>query len=431
MAFSQVESRRYFDKARRYLVGGVNSPVRAFKSVGGTPVVMEKGKGPHLWDLDGNRYVDYVLSWGPLVLGHAHPAVLKAIQQAARKGTSFGACHSLELELAWLVRQAFPSMQKVRFVSSGTEATLSALRLARGVTGRDHILKFEGCYHGHADSLLVKAGSGAATLGVPDSAGVPRPVAACTLTLPYNDIQAVKRLFRKIGGQIAGVIVEPVAGNMGLVPPQSGFLETLRQETQKYGSLLIFDEVMTGFRVALGGAQEVFGIKPDLTCLGKVLGGGLPCAALGGRAEVMDFLAPLGPVYQAGTLSGNPLAMAAGIATLRHCLKPGFYRRLSETGRHLAEGWKRVFKKRKVPAQVHCLGSMFGVFFREGEVTDFSSAKGSDARLFARYFHAMLQEGVYLAPSQFESGFVSAAHGPREVGFTLRATEKALKKAAA
>lgn len=421
------KSKAYFAKAQKRLVGGVNSPVRAFQSVGGTPVIVKRGKGPHFWDLDGNRYIDYVLSWGPLILGHAPKPVLAAVARAAKNGTSFGACHELELELAEAVRKLVPSMEKVRFVSSGTEATLSALRLARGYTGRPAIVKFEGCYHGHGDSLLVKAGSGAATLGIPDSKGVTKAQAQDTLTLPYNDIPALKKLFKKHGKKIAALIVEPIVGNMGMVLPQPGFLQALRSETRKAGALLIFDEVMTGFRVAPGGAQGLYGIKPDLSCFGKVIGGGLPVGAFGGKASIMNHLAPLGPVYQAGTLSGNPLAMAAGVATLKACAAPGFYQTLEKRLRRLTMGWSWLFARYGIPAQIIRQGSMFGIYFSADPVLNFSDAKKSDAALFVRFFHAMLQQGVYLAPSAFEAGFISVAHTDAVIDQTLKATEKALK----
>jgi glutamate-1-semialdehyde 2,1-aminomutase len=427
---SNSKSQAYFKRAEKVLVGGVNSPVRAFRSVGGTPVVFDKAKGARFWDLDGNAYIDYVLSWGPLILGHAHPAVLKAVQAAAARGTSFGACHPLEAELAERVRDAYPSCEKLRFVSSGTEATLSALRLARGVTGRPFILKFEGCYHGHGDSLLVKAGSGAATQGTPDSKGVIPQLATYTLTVPYNDLSAVARQFKLHGRQIAAVIVEPVVGNMGFVRPQPAFLDGLRKACDQSGSLLIFDEVMTGFRVAYGGAQARFNVKPDITCLGKVIGGGLPAAAFGGRKALMDELAPLGGVYQAGTLSGNPVAMAAGLATLKICGKPGFYDGLGQAMDSLLSGWQRLFDQAGIPAQVDGLGSMFGVFFNKLPVRNFDEAKASDLTFFKKYFHAMLEQGVYLAPSAYEAGFISSSHGPALIRQTLKATERALTRLA-
>jgi glutamate-1-semialdehyde 2,1-aminomutase len=413
-------------RAAKVLVGGVNSPVRAFKGVGGTPVVLDRAKGPHFWDLDGNRYIDYVLSWGPLILGHAPKPVLSALRQAAAKGTSFGACHKLEAELAEQVRDLYPSCQKLRFVSSGTEATLSALRLARGATGRPYILKFEGCYHGHGDSLLVKAGSGAQTLGTPDSKGVTAETAQHTLTAPYNDLGAVKRLFKAHGARIAAVIVEPVAGNMGFVRPVPGFLKGLRSICDAWRSLLIFDEVMTGFRVGLGGAQGLYRIRPDLTCLGKVLGGGLPAAAFGGRRELMDQLAPLGPVYQAGTLSGNPLALAAGLATLKVIRRRGFYSGLSQRLHSLLSGWQRLFDQAGIPVQIDGEATMFGLYFSAKPVRDLAGAKASDSAFFAKLYHALLAQGVYLAPSAYEAGFISAAHGAAQIRATHRATERAL-----
>jgi glutamate-1-semialdehyde 2,1-aminomutase len=421
------KSAAYFKKASALLVGGVNSPVRAFKGVGGTPVVVAKGKGPYFWDLDGNRYIDYVLSWGPLILGHAPAVQVKAVQQAALKGSSYGACHELELELALALRKAVPSMEKIRFVSSGTEATLSALRLARGFTGRAGIVKFEGCYHGHGDALLVKAGSGAATLGIPDSQGVTKGQAQDTYTLPYNDIPALKALFKKRGKKIAALIVEPVVGNMGFVLPEKGFLEALRRETKKAGALLIFDEVMTGFRVGLGGAQGLYKIKPDLTCLGKVIGGGLPVGAFGGRAAIMDYLAPLGPVYQAGTLSGNPLAMASGLATLKALSRPGFYAELGKRMEQLGEGLRSCFAKYGIPAQVNWQGSMFGIYFSSQPVANFGQAQASNRAFFSRFFHALLEQGVYLAPSAFEAGFISSSHTDSVIRDTLKRVEKALK----
>ncbi len=422
------KSARYMKAAMRRMVGGVNSPVRAFGGVGGIPVAIAKAKGAYIWDLDGKRRVDYVLSWGPLVLGHAPVPVLSALRKTMTRGTSFGASHPLELELAEAVCKLMPSLEKIRFVSSGTEATLSALRLARGITGRDDILKFEGCYHGHGDSLLAKAGSGIATLGLPGSPGVPKDFAKHTLTLPYNDSAGVKALFKRHGRKIAAVIVEPVAGNMGLVLPQAGFLETLRAETRKAGALLIFDEVMTGFRVSLAGAQGRYGIKPDLTCLGKVIGGGLPVGALGGSARFMNQLAPLGPVYQAGTLSGNPLAMAAGLATLKSWSKPGVFQKAEAALSQLCQGWSELFAEAHLSARVTQAGTMFGIYFSALEVTDFEGAKRSDVAFFKHYFHAMLDEGVYLAPSAFEAGFMSSAHSPQVLRETLTATRRALVK---
>ena len=419
------KSRALFAEAVTLLPGGVDSPVRAFKAVGGEPLFIERGEGPWLFDVDGNRYIDYVLSWGPLVLGHAHPRVLAAIVEAASRGTSFGAPSPLELDLALLVRGLMPSVQMIRFVNSGTEAVMSALRLARAYTGRDKIVKFTGGYHGHADMLLVQAGSGAATLGLPDSPGVPAAVTADTLACAYNDLRGVEELFDRQRGKIAAVIVEPVAGNMGVVLPAPGFLQGLRAVTKADGALLIFDEVMTGFRVHPGGAQALFGVVPDLSVLGKVIGGGLPVGAYGGRRDIMELVAPAGPMYQAGTLSGNPLAMSAGIATLKELVIPGVWGRLEKTTRELAEGLSRAGRAAGVPLQVSHAGSMFGLFFSGEPVTDWDSARKSDTGRFSRYFRRMLEEGIYLAPSQFEAGFVSTAHGPAEVEATLKAAELA------
>jgi glutamate-1-semialdehyde 2,1-aminomutase len=408
-------SDKLWQEAARLLPGGVNSPVRAFRGVGGTPFFTQRAKGARLWDVDGNEYIDYVCSWGPMILGHAHPAVVRAVQEAARDGTSFGTPNPREVRLAQLVCEAFPSIQKVRFVNSGTEAVMSAIRLARGFTKRDKILKFEGCYHGHSDSLLVKAGSGAATFDVPDSAGVPADFARNTLTLPLNDFAALDTVNWR---DIACVIIEPVPANMGLIPLKDGFLAKLRQLTADNGALLILDEVISGFRVAKGGAQELFGIRADLTTLGKIIGGGLPVGAFGGRADVMDCLAPGGPVYQAGTLSGNPLAMAAGIATLEE-LKD--YAKLERLTASLCDEWKKI-----VPGNHKRVGSLFCTFFTERDVTDYASAKTSDTKKYAKFFHGMLERGVYLAPSQFEVGFMSLAHTEADIEATLRAAREAV-----
>ncbi|MBI5197075.1 MAG: glutamate-1-semialdehyde 2,1-aminomutase [Nitrospirae bacterium] len=421
------QSGRWFEEAQKLIPGGVNSPVRAFKAVGGNPIFIEKASGCRITDADGNEYIDYVLSWGPMILGHAHPKVSEALKQAVDRGTSYGAPTTREVELARLIHQAFPSMEMVRMVSSGTEAMMSAIRLARGFTGRHKILKFEGCYHGHADSLLVKAGSGAATLGIPDSPGVPPDFAKNTLTAPYNDLQAVRKILEQEGREIACLLVEPVAGNMGVVPPREGFLEGLRELTRQHGILLIFDEVMTGFRVARGGAQELYGIRPDLTCLGKIIGGGLPVGAFGGKREIMERLAPLGPVYQAGTLSGNPLAMTAGIETLKILDTPGLYQKLDQLSGVLETGLRDLAKRSGVPSYVTRVGSMLCAFFTGGPVIDYASAKKSDTARFARFFSAMLEEGVYIAPSQFEAIFLSTAHGEPEIEQTLRAADKAFR----
>jgi glutamate-1-semialdehyde 2,1-aminomutase len=420
-------SRKLHARASRVIPGGVNSPVRAFKSVGGEPPHIVRGKGPRIWDADGNEYIDYVGSWGPLILGHAHPAVVAAIEKTNRDGSSFGACTPMEAELAEEVIRAFPSIDKIRFVSSGTEATMSAIRVARAFTRRKYIIKFEGCYHGHADSLLVKAGSGVATLGIPGSAGVLEEQAHFTLALPFNQQPAVEEAFAKFKDQIACVIVEPVVGNMGCVPPREGYLEFLRKITAQQGTVLIFDEVMTGFRVALGGAQELYKIKPDLTTLGKIIGGGLSVGAYGGRAEIMDMIAPLGPVYQAGTLSGNPLAMAAGLATLGELKNnPGLYRQLEQRTSALVDGVLDAAKKKKVPLCANRVGSMFTWFFQAGPATDWDSAAKSDTQAFARFHGAMLEKGIYLPPSQFEAIFVSAAHTKDDIERTIAVAEQAI-----
>ncbi|UZR27559.1 glutamate-1-semialdehyde 2,1-aminomutase [Methylococcus mesophilus] len=420
-----LDSTTLFADANRFIPGGVNSPVRAFRGVGGTPVFVERAEGPYLYGADGKAYIDYVGSWGPMVLGHAHPDVLQAVHDAVDRGLSFGAPTVSETAMAKTVCALVPSLDRVRMVSSGTEATMSAIRLARGYTGRDKIVKFEGCYHGHSDSLLVKAGSGALTLGVPSSPGVPAGLAEHTLTLPYNDAAAVQEAFERHGREIACIIVEPVAGNMNCVPPVSGFLETLRDVCDASGAVLIFDEVMTGFRVALGGAQAHYGICPDLTTLGKVIGGGMPVGAFGGRLDIMDQLAPLGPVYQAGTLSGNPVAMAAGLKTLELISRPKFFEDLAEKTRHLAEGLRIRAEQAGVPLSVNWVGGMFGLFFTEQQgVSRFDQVMACDPERFRRFFHGMLEEGVYLAPSAFEAGFVSAAHDYDILDRTLTAAER-------
>jgi len=419
---------RLFAEAQHYIPGGVNSPVRAFKSVGGNPVYIEKGEGSRICDVDGNHYIDYIGSWGPLILGHAHPRVLAAIQEAAALGTSFGAPTARETEMAKQVCEIVPSVEVVRMVNSGTEATMSALRLARGYTKRDKIMKFEGCYHGHADSLLIKAGSGVATLGLPDSPGVPETTAVNTITVPYNDLDSVKLAFEKFGHELAAVIVEPIAGNMGVVPPQPGFLEGLRAITQEYGTLLIFDEVMTGFRVARGGAQELYGITPDLTTMGKVIGGGLPVGAYGGKREIMNQVAPAGPIYQAGTLSGNPLAMAAGLTTLQELGKSGVYEQLEARSARLAEGLVENARKLGLPHTMNRVGSMVCLFFTDTPVINYETAKTSDLKRFAAYFQYLLEEGVMIPPSQFEGMFVSLAHTDEDIERTIEASYNAMKK---
>jgi glutamate-1-semialdehyde 2,1-aminomutase len=420
------DSKSLFEAAGRVIPGGVNSPVRAFRGVGGEPFFVAHGKGARLWDVDGRSYLDFLGSWGPLILGHAAAPVIAAVTEAATRGTSYGAPTGLEVEMAETITRAFPSIELVRLVSSGTEAAMSAIRLARGATGRPFLVKFDGCYHGHADSLLVKAGSGGATFSIPDSAGVPGPLAQLTLTAPFNDLDAVRALFRERGREIAAVIVEPVAGNMGVVPPRPGFLEGLREITLAHESVLIFDEVITGFRVAYGGAQELYGVRADLTCLGKVIGGGLPVGAYGGSRSLMSHVAPLGAVYQAGTLSGNPLAVAAGLATLAELRKPDVYRRLDALGGELERGLRSAADQARVPLTVNRVGSMLTGFFCEGPVTDYASAKRADTKRYARYFHEMLARGVFLAPSQFEAAFVSLAHTDADIAFAGGAAAQAL-----
>ncbi|MDX1498028.1 MAG: glutamate-1-semialdehyde 2,1-aminomutase [Salinisphaeraceae bacterium] len=420
-----------FAEAQRVIPGGVNSPVRAFKGVGGTPLFFERGEGPYLVDADGKRYIDYVGSWGPMILGHANPVVLDAVRKQLDCGLGYGAPTAIETRMANKVCEILPSIEKVRMVSSGTEATMSAIRLARGFTGRDKIVKFEGCYHGHADSLLVKAGSGALTLGVPNSPGVPAALAEHTLTLPFNDIDAVKRLFADLGDDVAAIIVEPVAGNMNCIPPVPGFLEGLREVCDQHGSVLIFDEVMTGFRVALGGAQAVYKVRPDLTTLGKVIGGGLPVGAFGGREDIMAAIAPTGPVYQAGTLSGNPLAMAAGLAMLEQVSQPGFYEALTGTTEKLVQGIVEAASRHGIVLQSNQVGSMFGLFFTEqAPVSYYQQVVDCDMDRFRAFYHGMLEEGVYLAPSAFEAGFVSSTHGDAEVAATITAADKVFTRLA-
>ncbi|GAB4262459.1 MAG: glutamate-1-semialdehyde 2,1-aminomutase [Deferrisomatales bacterium] len=421
-----TRSESLFEKARHLIPGGVNSPVRAFRAVGGRPVFIARAEGAYLYDVDGNAYVDYVGSWGPMILGHAHPEVVAALGAALRDGTSYGAPTELEVRMAETVARCVPSVEMVRMVNSGTEATMSAIRLARGYTGRDKIVKCEGCYHGHEDSLLVQAGSGATTFGVPTSPGVPAEVARHTLTVPYNDIDAFEAVVKAHPDQIACLILEPVPGNMGCIPPAPGYLEGLREITAREGIVLIFDEVMSGFRVALGGAQERFGVTPDLTTLGKIIGGGLPVGAYGGRRDIMEKVAPVGPVYQAGTLSGNPLAMTAGLVTLQALERPGAYEDLERKASRLGDGMAEITRRRGVPAFHTRVGSMFTVFFQEGPVTDYASALGSDTGRFGAFFRGMLEGGVNLAPSQFEAGFVSLAHTDADIDRTLEVADRVL-----
>lgn len=418
------QNQQLFAAAQKHIPGGVNSPVRAFGSVGGTPRFFKKGEGAYVWDADDQRYIDYVGSWGPLILGHTHPKVLEAVIQAAKNGMSFGAPTAAEVELADLICEMLPSIEQVRLVSSGTEATMSAIRLARGFTGRDKLVKFEGCYHGHADSLLVKAGSGLLTFGNPSSAGVPASVAADTLVLPYNDVAALEALFAEMGDKIAAIIVEPIAGNMNMVQASPEFVQAMRKLTEKYGAVLIYDEVMTGFRVDLHCTQGLHGVKPDLTCLGKVVGGGMPLAAFGGRSDIMSKLAPLGPVYQAGTLSGNPVAVAAGLATLKLISEDGFFNQLSIQTKKLCDGLIQIAKETNIVFSAQSTGGMFGFYFSENIPQSFADVMNSDRSKFNAFFHGMLEQGIYLAPSAFEAGFVSAVHSDQDILFTLAAAKK-------
>ena len=420
-------SSQLYAKAQNVMPGGVNSPVRAFNAVGGEPLFIKSAKGCTITDVDGNEFIDYVSSWGPLIFGHAHPRIVEAITRQAELGTSYGASTELEIELAEKVVNAVPSIDVVRMVNSGTEAVMSALRLARGITGRDKIVKFEGCYHGHGDSLLVKAGSGLASLGIPECPGIVSSLAEKTLNLPFNDAEQVRQLFAKEGGEIAALIVEPVAGNMGAIPPAPGFLETLREETKKAGALLIFDEVITGFRVSLGGAQKLFGVIPDITCLGKIIGGGLPVGAYGGSREVMDHISPVGSVYQAGTLSGNPLAMEAGNVMVDLLSEPKVYDLLEEKSKRLCDGLQKNVQELGVSAQFTRVGSIFSMFFTDQKIENFDTVKTCDTEFFKRYFNALLEEGIYIAPSQFEVGFMSAIHSDEEIDQTIAASLKALK----
>lgn len=428
MPLKHKKSKELFGKAKRIMPGGVNSPVRAFKAVGGNPLFIQSAKGSKIYDVDNNEYIDYVLSWGPMILGHAHPTIVKAIKKATDKGTSYGAPTPLEIELATMIRKVYPSMEIVRMVNSGTEATMSAIRAARGFTGRDKIIKFEGCYHGHADGLLVKAGSGAATFGVPTSLGVPRDYARNTLTLPFNDLKAFRKLCDKLGGTIACVIIEPVVGNSGCILPRPGYLEGIRRVTKKFGIILIFDEVMTGFRVSFGGAQKAFKIKPDMTCLGKVIGGGLPVGAYGGNKDIMQKISPDGPVYQAGTLSGNPLAMTAGIETLKILSKPDTYKQLMTKSKALEDALKDAAKRAGIQTRFYRAGTMFCTYFTNKEVYNFADAANTDTEKFAQFFRKMMDRGVNLAPSAFEAGFMSLAHTKADINRTARAAYQTFKE---
>jgi glutamate-1-semialdehyde 2,1-aminomutase len=430
MVMAGEKSRALFERAQRLMPGGVNSPVRAFRAVGGTPFFVARGEDCFLWDVDGNRYVDFVCSWGALILGHAHPEVVAAVKAAVERGTTYGAPTELEVRLAEQIQSAFPTMEMLRLVNSGTEATMSALRVARGYTGRGKVIKFEGCYHGHADYLLVKAGSGATTFGIPDSAGVPESFSQETIVLPYNDADAFIRTMDEIGDQVAAVIVEPVAGNMGVVLPQQKFLQALREQTRKHGAVLIFDEVITGFRLTYGGAQHLFGIEPDMTCLGKIVGGGFPLAAYGGRRDIMQAVAPLGPVYQAGTLSGNPVAVTAGLTTLRVLERDKPYAELERRTNWLTDAIADAARAFNISVQINRIASMFTAFFTDQPVTDYASAKRSDTKRFARFFHALLQRGVFLPPSQFEAAFLSVAHSDEVLAQVAEAMRQAMRQVA-
>jgi len=422
------KSKKLFSEAQELIPGGVNSPVRAFRAVGGTPPFIKKGRGSHIWDEDGNEYIDYVLSWGPLILGHSHPQVVEAIKNAAENGTTFGAPIEKEITISRLIREAFPSIELVRFVNSGTEAAMSALRVARGFTGRKKIIKMEGCYHGHSDSLLAKAGSGITTLGVPDSLGVLEEITRNTITIPFNDLESLVAVMKSEGKDVAAVILEPVAGNMGVIPPKKGYLEGVREITSRYKTLLIFDEVISGFRVAFGGAQELYGVKPDVTVLGKIIGGGLPVGAYGGRKDIMEIVAPIGGVYQAGTLSGNPIALTAGIETIRILQSPEIYGELETKASYLSEGIDKVLKAAHLPHTINRVGSMLTIFHQEGKVENFQDAKKSDTQSYAFFFRAMMEEGIYLAPSQFEATFISTAHSIKDIEATISKVEKVVKK---
>lgn len=422
------KSKTLYSRAKRYIPGGVNSPVRAFRSVGGYPIFIKNASGSRVYDIDGNEYIDYVLSWGPMILGHSYPKVVNALKRAVEKGTSYGAPTELEIELARIIISAFPSIKMVRMVNSGTEATMSAIRVARAYTGRDKIIKFEGCYHGHSDGLLVKSGSGATTFGVPDSPGVPRDYARNTINLPFNNIKALRKTLNRVGRDVACVIIEPVVGNMGCILPKDGFLQELRDITKKYGIIFIFDEVMTGFRVAYGGAQELYGINPDMTCLGKIIGGGLPVGAYGGRKDIMMQISPEGPVYQAGTLSGNPLAMTAGIETLKTLSKSGIYEKLEKRAEQLEDGINEAAKRAGVKIYFSRVGSMFCTYFTDREVWDYNSAKMSNTKRFSKFFRSMLSRGINLAPSQFEAGFLSTAHTFSDIENTIKAVRESFRR---